>query len=61
MKVIRNEDQYKSKDFFQYFYSDNRYSWYYSLKLSRSSIVSINRCRPNHCHLVTSLTQHWDY
>ena len=49
------ESTSKGKKYFEIFFKDCKYPWYSGLKLSRSHIVTINRCRANHYGLAESL------
>ena len=47
----------KGTVFFELFFRKSKLPWFSDKKLSRSQIVTINRCRANHYHLAASLNR----
>ena len=55
---IINIGKEKGKFYFENFYKKTNERWFYNLRLSRRSIVSINRIRSGHTSLNSSLYRH---
>ncbi|CAK9810914.1 hypothetical protein ANTPLA_LOCUS6726 [Anthophora plagiata] len=56
--TIKAEGLYKGKTYFNKFFRENdRFPWFSHVKVPRSTIVTINRCRADHFHLSSSLAR----